>query len=131
LLLAEEARSPEFNQFIAELCRAAGFTPTPYRGTVQSVRAAAELVCQRRCVAFAPRSCGLIMNGVQWLPLMESAMHYPWSILWRSGDERGSLRAVLHCARALSHRLGWLDVIDAHVGRTLSSAATDCLKTAT
>ena len=27
LLLAEEARAPEFNQFTVEMCRAAGFTP--------------------------------------------------------------------------------------------------------
>ena len=44
LLLAEEARAPEFNQFTVEMCRAAGFTPTVYRGTVESIRAAADLV---------------------------------------------------------------------------------------
>ena len=32
LLLAEDARAPEFNQFTVEMCRAAGFTPTVYRG---------------------------------------------------------------------------------------------------
>ncbi len=44
LLLAEEAKAPEFNQFTVEMCRAAGFTPTVYRGTVESIRAAADLV---------------------------------------------------------------------------------------
>jgi DNA-binding transcriptional LysR family regulator len=46
LLLAEEARAPEFNQFTVEMCRAAGFTPTVYEGTVESIRAAAGLVAQ-------------------------------------------------------------------------------------
>ena len=32
LLLAEEERAPEFNQFVIELCRSVGFAPTPYRG---------------------------------------------------------------------------------------------------
>jgi DNA-binding transcriptional LysR family regulator len=32
LLLAEEARAPEFNQFTVEMCRAAGFTPAVYGG---------------------------------------------------------------------------------------------------
>ena len=44
LLLAEEAQAPEFNQFTVEMCRAAGFTPTVYGGTVESIRAAADLV---------------------------------------------------------------------------------------
>jgi len=30
LLLAEEARAPEFNQFTVEMCRSAGFTPVVY-----------------------------------------------------------------------------------------------------
>ena len=32
LLLAEEVRAPEFNQFTVEMCRAAGFTPGRLRG---------------------------------------------------------------------------------------------------
>jgi DNA-binding transcriptional LysR family regulator len=111
LLMAEDGRAPEFNQLVVQLCRAAGFTPTPYRGTVQSVRAAAELVRQRRCVACAPRSCGPI-SGVRWLPLTEPAAQYPWSIVWRSGDERESRRAVVNCARMLARTLGWLDEIE-------------------
>jgi DNA-binding transcriptional LysR family regulator len=42
LLLAEEERAPEFNQFTVEMCRSAGFTPTVYGGTVESIRAAAD-----------------------------------------------------------------------------------------
>src|SRR5690349_9258944 len=49
LLLAEEVRAPEFNQFVIELCRSVGFTPTLYRGTVESIRAAVELIVRGRC----------------------------------------------------------------------------------
>src|SRR5215207_4187035 len=57
LLLAEEERAPEFNQFVVELCRSVGFVPTVYRGTVGSIRAAADLMVQGRCVVCAPASC--------------------------------------------------------------------------
>ena len=49
LLLAEEIQAPEFNQFTVEMCRAAGFTPTVHEGTVESIRAAADLVAYGRC----------------------------------------------------------------------------------
>ena len=44
LLFAEEARAPEFNQFVIELCHSVGFTPTLYRGTVDSILASVDLV---------------------------------------------------------------------------------------
>src|SRR6202041_2540857 len=46
LLLAEEARAPEFNQFTVEMCRAAGFTPAVYGGAGGGIRAGAALVAQ-------------------------------------------------------------------------------------
>ena len=55
LLLAEEARAPEFNQFTIEMCRSAGFTPTVYEGTVESIRAA-DLAAQGRCLYCVPSS---------------------------------------------------------------------------
>ena len=112
LLFAEEDRAPEFNQFIAELCRSAGFTPKAYRGTVQSARAAAELVQERRCVLCVPRSCGLVMKGILWLPLADPPSHYPWSLLWRADDESELVQAVLQRARELSARLGWTAATD-------------------
>jgi len=107
LLFGEEERAPEYNQFVAELCRSAGFTPKAYRGTVQSVRAAAELVQERRCVLCVPRSCGLVTKGIQWLPLVDPPSHYPWSLLWRAGEKTELVQVVLRCGRALSTRLGW------------------------
>jgi DNA-binding transcriptional LysR family regulator len=108
LLLAEEARAPEFNQFTVEMCRSAGFTPTVYGGTVESIRAAADLVAQGRCLYCVPSSCISALPGTTWRPLTEPTSCYPWSVLWRAADDSGHVRAVVSCAQAMSRRLGWL-----------------------
>jgi DNA-binding transcriptional LysR family regulator len=112
LLLAEEAQAPEFNQFTVEMCRAAGFTPTVYRGTVESIRAAADLVAQGRCLYCVPSSCIAALPGTTWRPLTGPASAYPWSVLWRAADDSALVRAVVGCARAMSGRLGWLPAAD-------------------
>jgi DNA-binding transcriptional LysR family regulator len=108
LPLAEQARAPEFNQFTVEMCRAAGFTPTVYGGTVESIRAAADLVAQGRCLYCVPSSCIAALPGTIWRPLTEPASYYPWSVLWRAADDSAQVHAVVSCARAMSQRLGWL-----------------------
>lgn len=107
-LLAEEIRAPEFNQFTVEMCRSAGFTPAVYEGTVESVRAAAGLVAQGRCLYCVPSSCIATLPGITWRPLIEPASYYPWSILWRAADDSEHVAAIVTCARAMSRRLGWL-----------------------
>ena len=114
LLLAEPAHAPEFNDFVLQMCATAGFRPRRFHGSAQSVRAAAELVGQQRCVLLVPRSCDLLMPGIRWLPLVDPVVRYPWSLLWRSGDESCATRAVLDGARALSRKLGWLSADDEH-----------------
>jgi DNA-binding transcriptional LysR family regulator len=108
LLLAAEAKAPEFNQFTIEMCRAAGFTPTIYAGTVESVRAAAGLVAAGRCLYCVPSSCIAALPGTIWRPLTEPASDYPWSVLWRAADSSGHVRAVVSCAQAMSKRFSWL-----------------------
>ena len=108
ILLAEEAKAPEFNQFTIEMCRAAGFTPTVYSGTVESIRAAASLVAAGRCLYCVPSSCIAALPGTTWRPLNEPASCYPWSVLWRAADDSGHVRAVVSCAQAMSKRLCWL-----------------------
>ncbi|MDT0308438.1 LysR substrate-binding domain-containing protein [Streptomyces sp. DSM 44917] len=120
LLLAEEARAPEFNQFTVELCRAAGFTPTVYEGTVESVRAAADLVAQGRCLYCVPASCISAHRGTIWRPLTEPVSYSPWSVLWRAGNDSPHVRAVVDCARTMSERLRWLVTPD----RTADAART-------
>jgi DNA-binding transcriptional LysR family regulator len=112
LLLAEEAKAPEFNQFTVEMCRAAGFTPTVYSGTVESIRAAASLVAAGRCLYCVPSSCIAALPGTIWRPLTEPASCYPWSVLWRAASDSGHVRAVVSCAQAMSKRLGWLATVD-------------------
>jgi DNA-binding transcriptional LysR family regulator len=96
LLLAEEQRAPEFNQFVIELCRSVGFVPTLYRGPWRasgrrltwSPRAAVRCVSRppvwrrfrgglcggrwsRRCPGIRGRCCG----G----PVTVPSMSAPWS----------------------------------------------------
>ncbi|MDQ2813532.1 MAG: LysR substrate-binding domain-containing protein [Actinomycetota bacterium] len=108
LLLSEEARAPEFNQFTVEMCRAAGFTPTVHEGTVESIRAAAGLVARGRCLYCVPSSCISALPGTIWRPLTEPASYYPWSVLWRAGEASDHVHAIVNCARVMSSRLGWL-----------------------
>ncbi|MGW7007643.1 LysR family transcriptional regulator [Streptomyces sp. NPDC054933] len=116
LLLAEEAQAPEFNQFTVEMCRAAGFTPTVYEGTVESIRAAADLVAQGRCLYCVPASCISALPGTIWRPLTQPASYYPWSVLWRSTDDSAHVRAIVDCARTMSERLHWLLTTDQTAG---------------
>jgi DNA-binding transcriptional LysR family regulator len=108
MLLAEEGRAPEFNQFVIELCRSVGFLPTVYRGTVESIRAAVDLILHGRCVVCAPASCRSAVSGVLWRPLVQPMSRYPWSVLWRADDRSEYVLAVVSGARRLSQELGWL-----------------------
>ena len=83
-------------------------TPAVYGGTVESIRAAADLVAQGRCLYRVPSSCIAALPGTIWRPLTEPASYYPWSVLWRTADDSGHVRAVVSCAQAMSKRLGWL-----------------------
>jgi DNA-binding transcriptional LysR family regulator len=108
LLLSEEDRAPEFNQFVIELCRSVGFIPTLYSGTVDSILAAVDLVVQQRCVLCAPSSCVPTPAGIVWRPLVAPLSRYPWSVLWRAGDSSEHVSALVRAARTLSRELGWL-----------------------
>ena len=115
LLLAEDATAPELNQLTAETCRAAGFTPAPYGGTVESIRAAAGLVAAGRCLYCVPSSSTAALPGTTWRPLTDPATAYPWSLLWRATDHSPHVQAVINCAQAISKRLGWLTPASATV----------------
>ncbi|WP_158226771.1 LysR family transcriptional regulator [Amycolatopsis vastitatis] len=112
VLLGEEERAPEFNHFVVELCRSVGFLPTVHRGTVESIRAAVDLVAQGRCVLCAPESCVSTTHDIVWRPLTTPTSLYPWSVLWRAGERSEYVRAVIVGARALSQDLGWLQPSD-------------------
>ncbi|MEU4235151.1 LysR substrate-binding domain-containing protein [Nonomuraea sp. NPDC026600] len=112
LLLGEEAQTPELNQLVIELCRSAGFAPTIYEGTVESTRAAADLVLQHRCVHCIPSSSHTSNRpGTTWRPLTEPVTHYPWSLLWHNANSSPHIAAVIDSARQLAQRLGWLQSV--------------------
>ena len=112
-------RAPEFNQFTVEMCRSAGFTPTVYGGTVESIRAAAD----RRPGTLPVLRAFLLHRCAPRNHLAAAdrpASYYPWSVLWRAADDSGNVRAVVSCAQAMSKRLGWLST--AAVGQAAPSA---------
>ncbi|MCA2222944.1 LysR family transcriptional regulator [Nonomuraea aurantiaca] len=110
LLLGEESQTPELNQFVIALCRSAGFAPTVYEGTVESTRAAADLVLQHRCVHCIPSSFRTSNRpGTTWRPLTEPTTHYPWSLLWHDANPSPRIATVLNSARHLAQRRGWLE----------------------
>ncbi|MEV1004818.1 LysR substrate-binding domain-containing protein [Nonomuraea sp. NPDC050202] len=110
LLLGEESQTPELNQFVIALCRSAGFAPAIYEGTVESTRAAADLVLQHRCVHCVPSSFRTSNRpGTTWRPLIEPATHYPWSLLWHDANPSPHIATVINSARQLAERLGWLE----------------------
>ncbi|HVB43061.1 MAG TPA: LysR family transcriptional regulator [Streptosporangiaceae bacterium] len=112
LLLSPDGRAPEFNQFVAELCRSVGFVPSLYRGSVHSIRGAADLIDQGRCLACVPASYASEYAGIVWRPLTAPPSLYPWSVLWRADDDSEHVRAVVACARALADELDWLKPAD-------------------
>ena len=90
LLFAEEARAAEFNQFTVEDAPGRPVHPAVYGGTVESIRAAADLVAQGRCLYCVPSSCIGALPGTRvWWPLTEPAAYYPWSVLWRVTETSG------------------------------------------
>ncbi|MFB4286369.1 LysR family transcriptional regulator [Nonomuraea sp. ATR24] len=112
LLLGEESQTPELNQFVLALCRSAGFTPALYEGTVESSRAAADLVLQHRCVHCVPSSFRSSNRpGTTWRPLTDPATHYPWSLLWHQDNPSSHIATVIDSARHLAERLDWLEPV--------------------
>jgi DNA-binding transcriptional LysR family regulator len=107
LLLSDEERAPEFNEFVAEVCRSAGFFPSLYSGSVQSLRAAADIVAEGRCVLVVAASASSAAPGLRWVPLVPSVPRYPWSVLWRAQDASPHVAAVVATARRLCVEHGW------------------------
>ncbi len=107
LLLPDSDRAPEFHDFVAELCRAAGFFPTMFHGSVQNLRAAVDLVTQGRCVLCVPASAAPGSADVTWRPLAPSVPPYPWSLLWRAQDPSRSAVTLVATARRMSVDHGW------------------------
>lgn len=107
LVLAEDELAPEFNEFVFDLCAAAGIHLTRFHGSIQSARAAAYLVAQERCAAPVVSSCDLLAPGLTWRPITP-VCRYPWSLLWRADDDTWPVTAIRESARALGDKLNWL-----------------------
>jgi DNA-binding transcriptional LysR family regulator len=107
LLLADQERAPEFNEFVSEVCRTAGFFPALFHGSVQHLRAAVDLVVEGRCVLCVPASAAPWSAEVTWRPLEPPVPRYPWSILWRAQNPSTYAISMVAAARRLCVENGW------------------------
>jgi len=107
LLMADEEQAPELNAFVAEMCRSAGFFPALFPGSVQTLRAAADLVAQGRCVLCTPSATAGWPGDVVWRPLGPAAPRYPWSIMWRTADPSPQALDLVATARRLAAEHSW------------------------
>jgi hypothetical protein len=93
--------------------------PTLYRGTVQRMQAAAELVVQGRCVVSVPSWVQAALPGGIWRPLVEPVSRFrSRSVLWRASEESEHVHAVRERTRALSKERGWLASVNQADGCT-------------
>ncbi|AGL19370.1 LysR family transcriptional regulator [Actinoplanes sp. N902-109] len=107
LLLADEEQAPEANAFVTEVLRSAGCFPQVFPGSVQTLRAAVDLVAQGRCVLCTPASTAGWPPDVVWRQLDGAVPHYPWSLLWRGADSSRQALAVVTTARLLAAEQNW------------------------
>jgi DNA-binding transcriptional LysR family regulator len=106
LLLPDEGQAPEAARFLTELCRSSGFFPNRFRGSVQGLRAGADLVARGHCSMVVPESA-VPAGDVRWRPLVQPTPRYPWSLLWRAQDVPREVGTLVTTARRLSRREGW------------------------
>jgi DNA-binding transcriptional LysR family regulator len=95
LLFGRPGQTPEHDDLVVHMCRDAGFTPTVYRGSVQSVIAGVGLVRALRCAMCLPQSLWHEYSGVRWRPLTQPETTYPWSVLWRTDDQSPVVRSFV------------------------------------
>jgi DNA-binding transcriptional LysR family regulator len=112
LLLADEDQAPEFNEFVNEACRSAGFFPAMFPGSVQNLRAAVDLVIQGQCLACVPSSAVAPDDEVRWLPFEQNVPRYPWSLLWRLQNPSQQAVSLVSTARRLCLENGWRETAD-------------------
>ncbi|GIF46090.1 DNA-binding transcriptional LysR family regulator [Asanoa ferruginea] len=115
LLMPDESRAPELAEFVAEICRTAGFVPAAFCGSALNLRAAVDLVVGGCCVMCAPASTADLAAPARWRPLAPVVPRYPWSVLWRAEQPARAVLALVAIARELSRREGWRDPRESRV----------------
>ena len=103
LLFGRPGETPEHDDLVVHMCRDAGFTPTAYRGSAQSVIAGVGLVRALRCAMCLPRSLWHEYSGVRWRPLTQPETTYPWSVLWRTDNQSPVVRSFISSIGSFAH----------------------------
>jgi DNA-binding transcriptional LysR family regulator len=113
LLRADADQAPEYNDFVDELCRKAGFSPTTHPGSVDSVRAAIDLVTRLDVVYCAPRTAWPRTPDVRWMALADPPVHYTQSVLWRADDHSPVVRSFVRRSCELAEQAAALPAASA------------------
>ncbi|HZB28802.1 MAG TPA: LysR substrate-binding domain-containing protein [Streptosporangiaceae bacterium] len=124
VMLADQEQAPELHHLVMELCRSADVVPELYHGSCDSIQGAVFLVAMGRCVLCIPASGTPALPQVCWRPLSSPGALYPWSVLWRQGNESSYVREVVTCAQELSREHGWLQDISAEPPQMPPGSAT-------
>lgn len=102
LLFGPAHWTPEYDALVLGMCREAGFTPTAYPCRVQNILVGVALIRSMRCALCTPHSEWHPSQGVRWIPLVDPAVGYPWSVFWRSDDHSALIDLVVTTARELA-----------------------------
>jgi DNA-binding transcriptional LysR family regulator len=108
LLLPSDRAAPEWNRFVEQICREAGFRPQRFPGVTHGSVSAAEIVREGRCVV-PTMAWTNPPEGLSFRPLTDPRPTFTWSMIWLPEVEhRDQLSAFLSTARALSREREWL-----------------------
>jgi len=99
--LPTEGLAPEWNAFVVDACRSAGFEPRPYAVSTASATAALDLVAEGACVTLSLRStphpAGTIRRRI------DPDLAYAWVLVWHpdraDGEPVRLLRQAVEATR--------------------------------
>lgn len=103
LLLPGDRVAPEWNAFVSDLCRRAGFAPRRYPHSTHGQPAAVDLMRGGECLV-PTTTWTETPRGVAFRRLVEPEAAFPWSVMW-TDEESAAVQAFLGAARA--EAIGW------------------------
>jgi DNA-binding transcriptional LysR family regulator len=105
LLLPSDRAAPEWNAFVADLCRRAGFAPRRLPHATHGSQAATDLIRSGACLV-PTTTWTETPRGVAFRRLVQPEVRFPWSMMWADEDSP-AVQAFLGAARREAARRGW------------------------